>query len=94
MCECKKWRVIKASPYAECYSLSSLFLTERFQSFPFLSIIKSEAKVLQYISNVSYNLAAPDAFLELIKLINTQECVMLSLPDTLQVLLHRFGSIT
>ena len=26
-CECKKKGVIKASPYAECYSLSSLFLT-------------------------------------------------------------------
>ena len=27
MCECKKEGVIKASQYAECYSLSSLFLT-------------------------------------------------------------------
>ena len=27
MCECKKKGVIKASLYAECYSLSSLFLT-------------------------------------------------------------------
>ena len=50
---------------------------------------KCKPKVLQYVGNVKHNLAVADVFVEV-----TLHRVMLSSPDTLQLLLTGFASMT
>ena len=52
-----------------------------------------QSKVLQYFGNLRYNLAALDAFAEVVKRNNHVGCEILSLTDTLNVLLAGFVSV-
>ena len=49
-----------------------------------------ESKALHYFCNMKYNSAAPDAFAEVMRVMNHTE---LSSTDTLRVLLDRFAEV-
>ena len=62
--------------------------------FYYIYIFKDESKVLSYFGNVSHNSVTADAFAKFVEKTTTLYCKMPSLPDTLQVLLTWFASLT